>query len=317
MLSTVLASLLAVEGVGLAGIAGVGLVIAFVIYWVGSQAEEKSVVRASLRQLDGYEVENVRDKELLNPLKDRAIAPVITGLTNLGRRLTPIGYVDQVRKKFIYAGELGTDAVDRFLAIRVITVAAAIVLVPVIWMMSGLTGNARLGVVLLTLLVLILGPDASLNRKVEARQLDIRRRLPDVLDLLTISVEAGLGFEQALDRTIASVPGPLSDEFSRMLGEVRAGASRADAMRALEQRSSVSELRSFVLAILQADTFGVSIGRVLRAQADEMRIKRRQLAEEMAQKAPVKMLIPMVFCIFPALFVVVLGPAMINIYENF
>jgi tight adherence protein C len=113
------------------------------------------------------------------------------------------------------------------------------------------------------------------------------------------------------------VPGPLSDEFARMLGEVRAGASRANAMRAMEERSNVPELRSFVLAILQADTSGVSIGRVLRAQADEMRIKRRQLAQEAAQKAPVKMLIPMVFCIFPALFVVVLGPAMINIYENF
>ena len=311
------ASLLAVSGVGLLGVAGIGLTVAFVVYFVAAQAEEKSVVRASLRQLDGYEVENVRDKELLNPLKDRAIVPFVKSLTDLGRRLTPVGYVDQVRKKFVYAGELGSDAVDKFLAIRVITVAAAAVLVPVIWTMSGLTGKTRLGVILLVLLVLILGPDASLNRKVEARQLDIRRRLPDVLDLLTISVEAGLGFEQALDRTVASVPGPLSDEFSRMLGEVRAGASRAEAMRALEQRSSVTELRSFVLAILQADTFGVSIGRVLRAQADEMRIKRRQMAEEMAQKAPVKMLIPMVFCIFPALFVVVLGPAMINIYENF
>jgi tight adherence protein C len=313
----VIISLLAVAGLGLIGAAGIGLVIAFVIYFLAAQAEEKSVVRASLRQLDGYEVENVRDKELLNPLRERAIAPLVSGLTDLGRRLTPVGYVDQVRKKFIYAGELGTDAVDRFLAIRVITIAAALVLVPLIWTMSGLTGKTRLGVVVLTLLVLVLGPDASINRKVEARQLDIRRRLPDVLDLLTISVEAGLGFEQALDRTVASVPGPLSDEFSRMLGEVRAGASRSEAMRALEQRSSVTELRSFVLAILQADTFGVSIGRVLRAQADEMRIKRRQLAEEMAQKAPVKMLIPMVFCIFPALFVVVLGPAMINIYENF
>jgi tight adherence protein C len=317
MFASVLASLLAVDGMGLAGAAGIGLVIAFVIYFVAAQAEEKSVVRASLRQLEGYEVENVRDKELLNPLRDRALLPLLNGLTGLGRRLTPIGYVDQIRKKFVYAGELGTDAVDKFLAIRVVTISAAIVLVPVIWTMSGLTGKTRLGVLLLTVLILVLGPDASLNRKVEARQLDIRRRLPDVLDLLTISVEAGLGFEQALDRTVASVPGPLSDEFSRMLGEVRAGASRAEAMRALEQRSSVTELRSFVLAILQADTFGVSIGRVLRAQADEMRIKRRQLAEELAQKAPVKMLIPMVFCIFPALFVVVLGPAMINIYENF
>jgi tight adherence protein C len=129
-------------------------------------------------------------------------------------------------------------------------------------------------------------------------------------------VEAGLGFEQALDRTIASVPGPLTEEFSRMLGETRAGAARSDAMRALDDRTDVPEVRSFVLAILQADTFGISIGRVLRAQSEEMRIKRRQLAQEAAQKAPIKMLIPMVFCIFPALFIVVIGPAIINIKKT-
>jgi tight adherence protein C len=309
--------LYAVDGLGLLGAIGVGAVLALVVYFFASQADEKAVVRASLRQLEGYEVENVRDKELLNPLKDRAILPAVKGLTDFGRRVTPVGYVDGIRKKFVYAGDGSADAVDRFLAIRVVTIAVAIVGVPLIWQFSGLTGNGRLAVVVLFAMIFILGPDASLNRRVEARQMDIRRRLPDVLDLLTISVEAGLGFEQALDRTVAAVPGPLSEEFARMLGEVRAGASRSQAMRAMEERSNVMELRSFVLAILQADTFGVSIGRVLRAQADEMRIRRRQMAQEMAQKAPVKMLIPMVFCIFPALFAVVLGPAVINIYENF
>jgi tight adherence protein C len=297
----------------------IGAMLALVIYTVLAQADERTTVRDSLRQLEGYEVENLRDQELLAPISERALLPVIGGLTNVGRRFTPVGYVDNVRQKFIYAGEGSADAVDRFLAVRVITVA----LIPFvfifffIWNPTGRDGTLQLAAFILLSLALVLGPDALLSRRVEARQLALRRQLPDVLDLLTISVEAGLGFEQALDRTIAAVPGALSEEFARMLGEVRAGASRAEAMRALEQRTNVPEVRSFVLAILQADTFGVSIGRVLRAQADEMRIKRRQLAQEQAQKAPVKMLIPMVFCIFPSLFVVVIGPAIINIREAF
>src|SRR5205807_1632811 len=160
-----------------------------------------------------------------------------------------------------------------------------------------LTGKLPLVVFAFLTMASVVGPDAILNRKMEERQEIIRKRLPDILDLLTISVEAGLGFDQALDRTVSAVPGPMSDEFARMLGETRAGASRADAMRAMDERIDVAEVRSFVLAILQADTFGISIGRVLRAQAEEMRIKRRQLAQERALKAPVKMLFPMVFCI--------------------
>ena len=293
--------------------------IVLVIYVVGSQADEKAVVRASLRQLQGYEVENVRDQELLTPLRERTVTPVLSGLTSVGRRFTPTGYVDNVRKKFVYAGEPRADAVDRFLAVRVITVAfiPLMFILVYIWNPFGLEGLLQFGVFALLVAILFFGPDAWLSRRVEARQLELQRKLPDVLDLLTISVEAGLGFEQALDRTISAVPGALSEEFARMLGEVRAGASRADAMRALDLRTNVPEIRSFVLAILQADTFGVSIGRVLRAQADEMRVKRRQLAEERAQKAPVKMLIPMVFCIFPALFVIVIGPAIINIRDAF
>jgi tight adherence protein C len=297
----------------------IGAAIALVVYSLLSQAEERTTVRDSLRQLEGYEVENVRDQELLTPISERALLPVLGGLTSLGRRFTPTGYTDKIRQKFIFSGNGSADAVDRFLAIRVITVCfiPAAFAFSYIWNPAKLSGLTQLMVFAVLSLALVLGPDALLSRRVEARQHDLRRSLPDVLDLLTISVEAGLGFEQALDRTINAVPGPLSDEFSRMLGEVRAGASRADAMRALEQRTNVPEVRSFVLAILQADTFGVSIGRVLRAQADEMRIKRRQIAQEQAQKAPVKMLIPMVFCIFPSLFVVVIGPAIINIREAF
>jgi tight adherence protein C len=303
----------------LLGVVLIGGAIFLAIWGVGSHFNEKAVVRSSLRQLDGYEVENVRDQELLAPITERAIMPVLGGLTSLGRRFTPVGYTDNVRKKFIYSGNGSADAVDRFLAVRVITIVA---ILPVFyfsffWNPMGLDGITQWLVFLLLVAALIMGPDAILSRRVQERQHELQITLPDVLDLLTISVEAGLGFEQALDRTISAVPGALSEEFSRMLGEVRAGATRADAMRALEQRTNVPEIRSFVLAILQADTFGVSIGRVLRAQSEEMRIKRRQLAEERAQKAPVKMLIPMVFCIFPALFVVVIGPAIINIQKAF
>ena len=297
---------------------GIGGGLALVAFTLLSQAQEKAVVRESLRQLDGYEVENVRDKELLNPLKERALIPVTKRLTDLGRRLTPIGYVETTRKKItLSGGGTAVDAVDRFLAIRVATVAGIPATFFLVFFISPFEGKMAFGIFGLVAMALALGPDAILNRKIAERQLEIRRRLPDILDLLVISVEAGLGFEQALDRTIAAVPGPLTDEFGRMLGEARAGARRADALRALDERTDVPEVRSFVLALLQADTFGVSISRVLRTQADEMRIKRRQLAQEQAQKAPVKMLIPMVFCVFPALFVVVLGPAMLNIYKNF
>lgn len=286
---------------------GVGL------WTVLSSADEKATVRASLRQLDGYEVDNVRDQELLRPMKDRTIAPVMDRLVGLGKRFTPDGYTDKVRTRLTASGNSSPDAVDRFIAIKVVGFAltpVALILVFGVLKYSGMKGLLMAG---LLGAVMVYGPDAILNRRVEERQREIKQKLPDVLDLLVISVEAGLGFEQALDRTVGSVPGALTQEFARMLGEVRAGASRAQAMRAMEKRTDVPELRSFVLAILQADTFGVSIGRVLRAQADEMRIKRRQMAQEKAQKAPVKMMIPMVFCVFPALFVVVIGPAIINI----
>jgi tight adherence protein C len=301
-------------------VAGIGIGIGLIVYAILAQNEDKRAIRESLRGLDGYEtVESQRDRELLNPLRDRAFLPILGGMTKLGRRFTPVGYVEGVRHKFTLSGKGNVDSVDRFLAVRVATVVAVPISLWFWWIYNplGLSGLLHLAATGLTAMALLLGPDAILNRRVEERQHAVRVQLPDILDLLTISVEAGLGFEQALDRTINAVPGPLTEEFARMLGETRAGSSRAEAMRALEARIDVAEVRTFVLAVLQADTFGISIGRVLRSQAEDMRIRRRQMAQEKAQKAPVKMLIPMVFCIFPALFVVVLGPAMINIQNNF
>ncbi|MHB8669484.1 MAG: type II secretion system F family protein [Acidimicrobiales bacterium] len=293
------------------------LALALVAWVLVDQAYERSAVKEAVRRLGPYEVVNVRDRELLVPFQQRILRPVLGAFTGLGRRFTPAGYVDRVRRKLVLSGRPNREALDLFLAVR----SAGVLAVPVwallcfkVLHLSGLIPICLFG--LLTM-VSVMGPDAVLNRRIAERQESIRTSLPDILDLLVISVEAGLGFEQALDRTVSSVPGPLSEEFIRMLNETRAGSARADAMRALDDRTGVEEVKSFVLAILQADTFGVSVGRVLRAQADEMRIKRRQLAQEKAQKAPIKMLIPMVFCIFPALFVVVIGPAIINVMHNF
>ena len=299
--------------VGLGGL-GVGLALFFVL----SQFEERTTARSSLRQLDDYEVDNQREKELLAPLQQRLVAPALAGFARFGGRLNPPEYVERVRDKHLQAGIAGADRVEKFLAMRVL----GFVFIP-FWLAFtflinplGLEGLLQWGFALTGSMIGAIGPTSRLNGKVEARQKAIQRALPDVLDLLVISVEAGLGFEQAVDRVISNVPGELADEFARVLGETQAGSSRADALRSMQERVDTPEIRSFTLAMIQADTFGVSIGRVLRAQADEMRVKRRQLAQEKAQKAPVKMMIPMVLCIFPALFVVVLGPAMINISQN-
>jgi tight adherence protein C len=284
---------------------------------------EKQSMRESLRSIDGYDLESqsvrtAREEELDENLVSRALLPAAAGLTQIARKLTPGGYADKIRGQFISSGTQNPDSVDRFLAMKAVLMPLGVLVAIANYIFEPIT-DGLMNIVLTGVIGygLAMGPDLRLGRSVEARQKNIFRSLPDTLDLLTISVEAGLGFEQALDRVIKSVPGPLADEFARMLGETRAGAARADAMRAMEERCDIPEFRAFVLAIIQADAFGVSIGRVLRAQSDEMRIKRRQIAEEKAQKAPVKMLMPMVFCIFPSLFVVILGPAALNIMENF
>ena len=162
-----------------------------------------------------------------------------------------------------------------------------------------------------------IGPDYIINSKIKSRQEKIRAQLPDALDLLAVSVEAGLGFDSAVSRLIESLDGPLIDEFNLTLSEMRVGESRPEALRKLSERAQVTELSAFTRALIQADTLGISLGRILRIQAADTRERRQSLAEERAMKAPIKMLFPTVLFIFPAMFLVILGPALLGLSKLF
>jgi len=294
------------------------LTASLLAYAAAMKADERLSVRAAHARLGDYASTVVKHEEdLKEPFAERILRPLGEGALGLAKRFLPSDYLEKMRHKLVMAGQAQPEQMDQFLMLRVLAVVAVPVLWLVVWDLTSLSGTSLLAAVVFIGLAGTIGPDAWLNRKVEERRLAIRRKLPDVLDLLTISVEAGLGFEQALARTVTLVQGPLSEEFARMLGEMRAGSSRADALHALDARTEIPELRSFILALVQADSFGVSVGAILRSQAAEMRVRRHQFAQEQAQKAPVKMLFPMVFCIMPALFIVIAGPAVLGIYEAF
>jgi tight adherence protein C len=274
---------------------------------------ERAGVRESLRRLEGYQIQDVRDQEMLAPISERVLNPIAVAAGSLAQRFTPDGYRESVARKLVLGGLASRISVDQVLVWKLLGLMSGLVWLPLFLFGLQLNGIVAFVFVVVLWFGAFMLPDIYLSRAIDARRHDIAVQLPDILDLLVISVEAGLGFEQALERTTTAVPGPLSDEFRRMLRETRFGSSRADALRAMDERCDVPELRTFILAMLQADTFGVSISRILRSQADEMRVRRRLRAQQQAQKAPVKMLFPMVFCIFPSIFVVILGPAMIEL----
>ena len=289
-------------------------VSAFVL-WVGIGVA-KARVTASDR-LAVYGRESLRSEQLKKSVAERAIAPVLLGAGKFVAKFTPIGYLNWVQRKLVLGGLQSRLDANSFAVIHLVSFITAVVAYFFLIGNLSLTGRNTFLAAIMFLILGIAGPLAVIQRKADERKLAMQRALPDVLDLLVISVEAGLGFDSALARVVETVPGPLAQEFFRMLQETRVGVSRRDAMRHLMDRTDLDELRSFLLAMMQAEAFGVTISRVLRVQADEMRVKRRQRAQERAFAAPVKMVFPLVFCIFPSLFIVLLGPAFISIYENF
>ena len=247
------------------------------------------------------------------PFRERILFPMVNGFKGLGYRLSPSGTAARLQRNLDFAGNPAGWTVDRVVGVK----GAALVALALLGLLIGGFGIRGL------LFGAVAGvggfwlPDLLVYNRGLHRQEQIRRALPDALDMLTVSVEAGLGFDAAMQQVARNTTGPISGEFSRVLQEVQIGKPRAAAFQDLAARTDVEELRTFVAAIVQADRLGIPIANVLREQSKEMRLIRRQRAEEKAQKVPVKILFPLLFCIFPALFVVIIGPGVISMIAAF
>lgn len=302
-----------------AGIACVFVALLLGLVAAGALTRETPGVNRSLAVLEALTSapETLRTQELDRSFSDRVVEPLLGRALATGRRLTPADYNVRLRAKLERAGNPAGWTVDRVVALKVIGFVAALVVSLMLALLMGLGFGPTLGFVVLASLAGFHAPNLYLYQKAYDREAELRSSLADSIDLLTISVESGLGFDAALAYVARNSDGPLSEEFARVLQEMQIGRGRTEALRSLADRTTLPELRSFVSALVQADSFGIPIGQVLRVQSGEIRTKRRQWAEEQAQKVPVKILIPLIFCILPCLFIAVMGPAVISIMDSF
>jgi tight adherence protein C len=283
-----------------------------------TSSEKRRTMRLLESQVSGSATAttNLRDREMARSFGERVLVPVVSRAGRVARRVTPIDARERIAKKLLLAGSpAGWDA-ERVLAFKVIGAVGGLVGGLALTGFLHFTGVAM---ILVTGLVSVAGfllPDSTVARRVDERQKEILSTLSDTLDLLTISVEAGLSLNSAIAQVVQNVPGVLSAEFARMLQEIQLGVPRSEAFRNLAERTDVEELNAFALAMIQADVFGVSIASVLRTQAQQLRIKRRQRAEARAQQTPVKIVFPLILCILPALFVIIIGPGAIRISQQ-
>jgi tight adherence protein C len=280
------------------------------------QSQKSSAINERLTQFTESTM-SLEEMELQQSFKDRVVVPVYHSMLGMLGKLSPQKNADKVRLDLQAAGNPGNMTPTMFSGMRL---GLAVALFAIFGTVTISSMENTLQALMYTALGAGLGymlPGMWLGQKIKKRKKNITKALPDALDLLTISVEAGLGFDVALQRVTQKWDDELSREFKRVLSDVQLGRSRREGLRDMADRTGVEDIQTFVAAIIQADQLGVSMSKILRLQSDQMRTRRRQRAEEEAQKAPVKMLFPMVFLIFPALFVVILGPAVPKIMDSF
>ena len=280
---------------------------------LGSFFSEERVVRRRLEGLTAYEVtEAGLAHPQLRPFSDRVLSPGWGHIRDGVTSATPRATRERLRHALTLAGNPRGMDVGRFLevkALSAVSVTALVFALTVVFQASALAW--LLGIVVSVASYWL--PDLWLSSVTSRRQRQIRLALPDMLDMLTISVEAGLGFDQAIAKIVRMSRGPLAEELARMLQEIQAGSTRSDALKRVTTRTDVDGLNTFATAIVQAEQLGIPVANVLRVQAKEMRLVRRQRAEEQAQKTPVKIVFPLVLCILPATLIVILGPAVVSI----
>jgi tight adherence protein C len=302
--------------IGVAALAAIAILLVVLGTASGPRVDP---VQARLNQLGAMQAKNLEEIELQEPFLERTLRPLTQKLSGSMARVTSQSFSERTEKRLALAGNPGDLRVADWLGIKAIsTIGFAIVFV-LLFVFPGLLGQMGiLGIVMVPVggVIGYIFPEFWLGGRIKKRQKAILLQIPDALDLLTISVRAGLGFDGALGKVVEKMKGPLTDEFRRSLAEIRVGKARRDSLRDIIPRTEVQPLTNFIGAIIQAEQLGVSISKVLQVQSEQLRIERRQRAEEMAAKAPIKMLFPLVGCIFPSLFIVILGPALIMIMIN-
>jgi len=299
----------------------IGAILLAIIGLRQSEAEAEDPLQERLAEYmdSGREIHSLEEVELEQPFTQRVIMPLARALGNLALRFTPQSAIQAAQKNLELAGRPNGLEASTYVAMRFVL---AIGLGVGTFFLLKIAPNAGLRSKALLLMIVfgVLGyfmPELWLRSKINKRQEAILKAMPDALDLLTICVGAGLGFDAAMQKVVEKWDNELAFEFGRVLREVQLGKTRREALRDMADRVGVAEMTSFVAAIIQSEQLGVSLGKVLQIQADNMRVKRRQRAQEAAQKAPVKMLFPLVFLVLPALFIVLLGPAAMIVIQMF
>ncbi|HMA34644.1 MAG TPA: type II secretion system F family protein [Chloroflexia bacterium] len=296
-------------------LAAIGIIFLF-FRWSLAPSGEAASIESRLSSF-AERPRSLEELELEQPFRERIVKPMLGNLARLFGRLSPGQSTERTRINLAMAGNPNNMGVAEFAGLRI--VAAAFLAITTFLLTVFVMKAELLSVGMYLAIAGAVGymlPGIWLGQKIKRRQKAILKQLPDVIDLLTVCVEAGLGFDLAMQRVSDKYTNDLALEFQRVLSETRVGKRRVDALREMVVRTGVPDVSTFIAAVIQADQLGVAMSKVLRIQSDQMRIKRRQRAEEQAHRAPVIMIFPMVFLIFPAMYVVILGPSVPKIAHS-